>query len=203
MEASSVPVNDREALKRFFSLLRVLLQVLVEDPHGLFPTRLRPTAETAWEELVAEGKFEALDDAIDSGRYDDAIAEHGLQVAQLAFKMAAFDRALDVMEADSQRRLFRVQRLRESAPEALETADVPLDSMAAFFPSAGAIGEFKKVTQAVIARRARITMRIPLVQAKSNPAESGCFRSYWRTAGAPMAHSSHPGSARSGDERTR
>ena len=29
---------------------------------------------------------------------------------------------------------------------------------------------------------------IPLVQAECNPVESGYFRSYWRTTGAPVAH---------------
>jgi hypothetical protein len=29
---------------------------------------------------------------------------------------------------------------------------------------------------------------IPLVQAVFHPAESGYFRSYWRTTGAPVAH---------------
>lgn len=149
-------MDDREVLKRFLLRLRALLEHLAQDPNELFRPELRPLVSTAWIELVAEGRFEDLDRAIDGGEYEQGMIEHGLRGAQLEFKVATFDRSLETMVEDEQKRFFTRARLRQSVPGALQAANVTLDSVAAFVPPAAAVKEFKNAAEAAIAKRTQI-----------------------------------------------
>jgi hypothetical protein len=156
VEASASPIDDREVLKRFLLRLRVLLERLAQDPNDLFEPELQPLISAAWEELVAEGRFEDLDRAIDGGEYEQGMIEHGLRGAQLEFKVATFDRSLGTMLEDEQRRFRTQAKLRQSVPGALQAANVTLDSVAAFIPPAAAVKEFKNAAEAAIAKRTLI-----------------------------------------------
>jgi hypothetical protein len=156
VEAAALPIDDREALKDFLVRLRALLDYLAQDPEGLFRPELRPLVAAAWKEVVAEGRFEDLERAIDSGEYDQGIVEHGLRGTQLEFKIATFDSYLgDVQEAGG-KRFFTGARLRKAVPGALQGANVIVDSVAAFIPPVGLIKEFKMGVEAAIAKRAFI-----------------------------------------------
>jgi len=153
VEASAASLGDRETLKRFLVQVRTLLERVAADPHDLFKAELRPLVAAAWAELVAEQRFESLARAIDSGEYEQGMIEHGLGGAQLEFKVATFDQSLAAVRADERKRFFTKRRLRRSVPAALEAADVTADSVAAVFPPAAAVTEFKKAAQAAIAKR--------------------------------------------------
>lgn len=156
MEGSAIPPDDREALKRFFERLRVLLDHLARDPDDLFRPELRPLMEAAWEELVAEGRFEDLERAIESGEYDQGILDHGLRGAQLKFKVATFDSSLEDVQKAERKRFFTRKNLRKAVPGALQSANVIVDSVAAFVPPAGLVKEFKMAAEAAITKGARI-----------------------------------------------
>jgi hypothetical protein len=129
---------------------------LAQDPHELFRPELRPLVAAAWDELVAEGRFEDMERGIDSGNYDRALIEHGLRGAQLELKVATFERSLETMQEDEGKRFFSPSRLRQSVPGALKAANVTVDSVAAFLPPVAAVKEFKSAAEAAIAKRARI-----------------------------------------------
>jgi hypothetical protein len=149
-------MDDREALKDFLVRLRALLDHLAQDPEGLFRPELRPLVAAAWKEVVAERRFEDLEDAIDSGAYDQGIVEHGLWGAQLEFKIATFDSYFGEVQEARGKRFFTSARLRKAVPNALQGANVIVDSVAAFIPPVGLIKEFKMGVEAAIAKRAFI-----------------------------------------------
>ncbi|HEX5984074.1 MAG TPA: hypothetical protein VFY69_07710 [Solirubrobacterales bacterium] len=156
METSSVPVEDRETLKLFLSQLRKLLDDLAHDPHGLFPPELRPLVAKAWDELVAEERFEDVSKAIDDREYERGMVAHGLQGAQLDFKVAVFGEFLEIARKHEEKRLLKRRRLRRWVPKALEAANVTIDSVAAFVPPAAAISEFKRAVEVGIAKRGAV-----------------------------------------------
>lgn len=165
METSSIPVEDRETLKFFLSQLRTLLDGLARDPHDLFPPEFRPLVAAAWDELVAEERFEDVNKAIDDHEYQRGMIDHGLQGAQLDFKVAVFGQFLEVVRKHEEKRLLKRERLERSVPKALEAANVTIDSVAAFVPPAAAISEFKRAVEVGIAKRGvvkGILARIPL-----------------------------------------
>ena len=156
MEAAAVPAGDREALKGFFRSLRELLEHLTQDPHKLLRSELRPLVAEAWEELVAEGRFEEIERLIDSGEYEQDLVDHGLRGAQLALKVATYESALETMQADERSRFFSKKRLKGSMPGALKAANVTVDSVAAFIPPVAGVKELKSAVEAAVAHRARI-----------------------------------------------
>jgi hypothetical protein len=156
VEVSAVPAGDRETLKRFLKSLRALLERLAQDPKELFRPELRRLVAVAWAELDAEGRFEEAEHRIDSGEYEQGLIDHGLRGAQLELKVATYEQSLQEMEADEERLFFSRAHMRKSVPKVLKTANVPLDSAAAFLPPLAAVPEFKSAAEAAIAKRASI-----------------------------------------------
>jgi hypothetical protein len=153
VEAATLPIDDRKALKDFLVRLRALLDYLADDPEGLFRPELRPLVSAAWKEVVETRRFEELESAIESGEYDQNMVEHGLQGAQLEFKIATFDSYLGDVQVARAKRFFNGVRLRQAVPEALQGANVIVDSVAAFVPPVGLIKEFKMGVEAAVAKR--------------------------------------------------
>jgi hypothetical protein len=156
VEAAALPIDDREALKGFLVRLRALLDFLADDPAGLFRPELRPLVAAAWKEVVETRRFEELESAIDSGELDLNMVEHGLHGAQLEFKIATFDSYLRDVQVARAKRFFTSARLRQAVPNALQGANVIVDSVAAFVPPVGLIKEFKMGVEAAVSKRAFI-----------------------------------------------
>ena len=93
---------------------------------------------------------------LEKGEYDASLRDHGLKGDQLELKTATFERALEVVEKDEERRFVSKRHRRSLRAWLLQTADVGLDSAAAVLPPLAALKELKAAGEAAYAERTGI-----------------------------------------------
>jgi hypothetical protein len=160
METASLPPEERRALLAFLADLHHLLELLIERPDPLLSERALSLLRPAWQELLAEGRFEALGEMIGSGEYDGSLALHGLRGAQLELKTGSLSYARARVDAvEGRGRPRRRKRFRELFGWGLKTANVLLGSLAQVLPPAGAVKEVKDAAEAALDERLPLRTR--------------------------------------------
>jgi hypothetical protein len=150
MEAMTISAEDRDRLLKFLCLVRGLMDAVLRKER-FFSLEMHPLLNAAWDELLAEGRFERAEEAILSGNYDDALREHGLTGAQLEVKVVGAERT------STKAREGRIKRfLKKPWHQALEAANVALGSIALAVPLVGAVQEAKDITEVAIRERVTI-----------------------------------------------
>lgn len=151
------PPSDSESyrlLREFLETLRDLLDGVVQEPSGVIPGRHHARMRAAWEEV--KPKFQLvireLGPKIDVGKAR-RLKEAGLTGAQLQFKLSIFSHAHDSLldqrrPTDPEPKAPRRRFWSRLFDRTLKAADVILGSLAAIFPPAEAIKEFKESTEA-------------------------------------------------------
>jgi hypothetical protein len=134
--------RDRDELRAFVFELRDLLGVLLEDEHFI-PSSSIQEAQSAW--IRVEQRFSDLLSQLDQLNSNDArwtqLEQHGLTGEELTFKRKLFLRNMFAWGHRINRRWAR---------SVLRWADTILGSLAAVFPVAGAIKEFKEAIENLI-----------------------------------------------------
>jgi hypothetical protein len=158
--------GERRLLRQFVeSLESLLFRLLQTRRRPLLPTEVRALAEDAFGELKGRQAFETVKEAIDSGRYDTPLIEHGLGGAELRLKMALYESAVREYEKreGGVRGWFR-RKTRRFAERALEFADVILGTIASALPgapgvAAGSVQELKQALEATLGEPKLKTVR--------------------------------------------
>lgn len=126
-----------DSLEDFLKELRSILEEATISGEGLVPAYLTPLLIEAWPEVAT--KYEALQQAVQSGEYETRLQEAGLRGPQFRVKAEGFGRHLSI---------FRSDRKPKWLKKLLRWADIILGSLASVIPGGDAVQEFKEAIEA-------------------------------------------------------
>lgn len=152
--------SDREQLQGFVLSLYILLSQLLSRRPSLFTDESLTLLRAAWNELVEEGRFENLLEAVTAGEYDRGLVDHGLYGRQLAMKVGIYESLAEPAREDETRALRRPVKRRKLLGAALKAANVVLGSAADVIPGGAVVKEFKDGTEAALDERLPFRRRI-------------------------------------------